>query len=113
MGALHNGGFLFARDKSGYFAPVIVNARISDIMAATIPFAVSHAATEKDLADLKAYILDVLERVCQLREKDIKESGHDLAAIAAVIAEAENAQGGKTPENVIPMPDAAPEKTDT
>ena len=73
MGALHNGGFLFARKGDGLMTPVIVHARISDIATSVIPFAVSRANSMKELTDLRTYFMRVLDRACKLREIDIAE----------------------------------------
>ena len=93
MTALHNGGFLFVKGKDGYFAPAIVNARITDLVSALVSFTVSQANTPEALHELHDYVEATLNRACKLREEDITAppsvSENTGIAIAALIAEAE------------------------
>ena len=93
MEAVHSGGFLFVRNTEGYFAPAIVNARITDLVSALVSFTVAQAATPEALHELHDYVAGTLNRACKLREADImarnEASARQAEAVAAVIAEAE------------------------
>lgn len=100
MNALHHGGFLFARRPDGIIFPVVVNATISDITSSVITFAMSRAQSNKEILDLKEYIISILDRAAQMREDDIarmaKAEDNKMSEIVSVIADAES-KAGKDP----------------
>ena len=95
LNAVHNGGFLFARDPDGLFGPVVVNATISDMVGAVLSFIVSRTNTAEELSSIKDYLTKATEQVCSLRKIDIEGMAEramaDAKAVAALITEAESA----------------------